>query len=209
MNININDYFNYADVDEFIKPNGREYSDQMAELLMFGLIRDASFYEWCILNFNEIMDKEYGAITYVFSKINFIKQFFVSKDPAGVKETLYLNFGRIFAEGLHEYFKDTFTYAECLGLGIIASSDISYKREMLSKEEFYEIRDMFVPFGLTISLDKYDVNAVLDNIKGNDNYDEYMKNFVLLKKTGKATLYDNVTEDELEMALNNLIVEWD
>lgn len=205
----ISEVFKYNSVDDFINTSGREYSDQMAEVLALGLIRDASFYEWCILNFNEIMDKEVEAIEYLFSRIEIIKQFFEAKDPTGKKEGKMLDFGCLIARGLQDFWGDKFTFAEFRGLGMIAQAYISYKREMLSKEEFYELRDMFVPFGLTISLDKFDVNMVLEAVKSDSSYDDTMKNFCLLKKIGKAVLVSDVTEEELKEGINSLIVEWD
>lgn len=202
-------FFDYENAQDFVKASGREYADQMAEVLRLALIRDASLYEWMILNFNDIMDKEIDAIEYIFDKISFIRQFFVTKDPNGIKERYFLDFGEIYSKALHRFFEGKYSEAECDGLGMIASAYISYKREMLSKEEFYELRDMFVPFGLTISLDSFETDAVMELIKTDADYDTAMNNFVLLKKIGKAVIASNVTETELEMGLKKLIVEWD
>ena len=68
---------------------------------------------------------------------------------------------------------------------------------------------MFVAFGLTISLDSFDVNKVLELIESSETYDIYMNNFTLLKKIGKAVLVSNVTREEMETSLKSLIVEWD
>ena len=207
--MNISDIFKYESVEDFISAKGQDYCDRMAEILSLALTRDANLYEWCILNFNDIMDKDKAAIEYIFEKIGFIKDFFLAKDPEGVKECRFSNYGSLLARGLKDYFKDELSYGQCWGLGMIAVSNISYKRQLLSKEEFYEIRDMFVPFGLTISLDKYDVDSVLDIIKGYDDYEDEMADFVLLKKIGKAAFYKNVSEDEIKAALSELYVEWD
>ena len=43
-----------------------------------------------------------------------------------------------------------------MALGTVAAAYISWKKEMLSMEEFYEIRDMFVPFYLPISVENID-----------------------------------------------------
>ena len=110
---------------------------------------------------------------------------------------------------LEKYFDFKYSHGECVALGSVAAAYISYKRSLLSKEEFYEIRDMFVPFGLPISLDAFDVDRVYENI-GHDkkNTDSGLK-FILLKKIGKAVIASDVTEDEIRDAIRSLIVEWD
>jgi len=205
--VSINDFFLYNTEEELKNLSIKDYSDYMARILCLGLVKDSSFYEWCILNFNDIMDKDDEALSYIIERQAIIKQFFEANSSGD--KIFYLNFGEPFVSSLNNYFKDELTCGECHALGMIASAWISYKRQLLSKEEFYELRDMFVPFGLTISLDKYDVDKVYDIITKDNNYQIYMDKFVLLKKTGKATISSNVTKDEINDALNTLIVEWD
>lgn len=196
-------------IEELKSLDSNSYRMEMCNLLRLGLIRDASFYEWMILNFQEVMDKDDKALEYIISKVKIIMQFFTSKDPKGVKETRMLQYGECFAKALQGSLEKEFDYSELLSLGMIASSHISYKRDMLSWEEFYEIRDMFVPFDLPISLDKYDVEKALailnQDICNQDVYDS----FVLLKKIGKAVFVNDIKEDELRAALSQLIVEWE
>lgn len=204
----INDYKTIS-TDTFKELSGADFVYEMGQMLKLGLIRDASFYEWAILNFDSILDMNEDAIKEIISKINFIMQYFEVKDPEYKKEGKMLQFGDVFANALADYFKDKYKKGEYLSLGIIASAYISYKREKLSKEEFYELRDMFVPYNLLISLDPYDYNAVADIVTEsmdciNDKYE-----LVLLKKIGKAVIAYDVTKEEIVDALSNLIVEWD
>ena len=202
------DSFNNISYDYLITLDDKDYSTAMAYILKLALIRDASFYEWMILNFNEIMDKEDDALKNIESKCNFIMQFFNSKDPNRIKEYKLLNFGNLFADKLEEYVKEDLFYGEYQSLAMIANSYISYKRQLLSKEEYYELRDMFVPFGLTISLDPFESNELVEAI-----YNDYLKTadnneFVLLKKIGKATFSSDISFEEIKEAISQLLVEW-
>ena len=69
-------------------------------------------------------------------------------------------------------------------------------------EEFYEIRDMFVPFNLPISADELDVEQILSLTKRIKMHGGQIR-FVLLDKIGHALLDDTVTEDEMEQQLKN------
>lgn len=201
--------FNYKSIDDFTNCSMREYSDRMCEVIRLGLVRDASLYEWMILNFNEIMDKDYDCLELMFSKISMVKSFYEAKDPEGCKEGLALEYGKCIGRALEECLGDDLSTGEYEGLGMIAASYIAYKKEMLSMDEFYEIRDMFVPFGLTISLDKFDVDTVLEQLYSDEDYIKESESMPLLKKIGKVGFVNGITKDEVRDAINSLIVEWD
>lgn len=191
-----------------LKP--RDYSAGISKILKLGLVRDGAFYEWMILNFSEIMDKEESIIKEMLFKSFSVNQYFASKDPFYKNERQYLLYGELFALALEEYFDSKYNNGECLALGIIAASYIAYKRQMLSMEEFYEIRDMFVPFDLPISLDNFDVDKVFSVLCENSKItSEDCHSMVLLKKIGKAVIANDVKDEEIREAIKNLIVEWD
>lgn len=199
----------YAATDVLKTLPDREFSSGMAEILKAGLIRDGVFYEWLITNFSEIMDKDAEALKYMLDKAVTIKQYYVTKDPYEEGDRMILNFGHTIGHALEKFFDFKYLHGECVALGMVAAAYISYKRSMLSNEEFYEIRDMFVPFDLPISLDPFEIEGVYSNI-GHDkkNTDTGLK-FILLKKIGKAVIVNDVSEDEIKEAIKNLIVEWD
>ncbi|MBO5622034.1 MAG: 3-dehydroquinate synthase, partial [Butyrivibrio sp.] len=96
-------------------------------------------------------------------------------------------------------------HGECVALGSIAAAFISWKRGLLSMEEYYEIRDMFVPFNLPISVEDIDKEAVLDITRSDKKADSDKIKFILLKKIGKAFVDDSVTRQEMDKALDEII----
>ncbi len=61
-------------------------------------------------------------------------------------------------------------HGQCVALGYVAAAHISYKRGLLSKAEFYEIRDMNVGFDLPISITGLDTEAVLAATKSDKRW---------------------------------------
>ena len=96
-------------------------------------------------------------------------------------------------------------HGECVALGCVAAAYISWKREMLSMEEYYEIRDMFVPFNLPISIEDMDIEEVLSYTKSDKKMENNQIKFVLLKKIGKAVVDKTVTDDEIRAALKEIL----
>ena len=67
---------------------------------------------------------------------------------------------------------------------------------MLTMEEYYEIRDMFVPFNLPISIDDIDIEQLLQNTRNDKKMENNHIKFVLLKKIGKAVV-DKMMKSEM------------
>lgn len=55
-------------------------------------------------------------------------------------------------------------------------------------EEYYEVRDMFVPFNLPISIEDLDINEIIKITKSDKKMEHGQLKFILLKKSGKLLL---------------------
>lgn len=71
-------------------------------------------------------------------------------------------------------------------------------------EEYYEVRDMFVPFRLPISIDDIDPEEILKLTKSDKKMDGGQIKFVLLKKVGKAYVDRTVTDEEILQAVKEI-----
>lgn len=71
-------------------------------------------------------------------------------------------------------------------------------------DEYYEIRDMFVPFYLPISVDGVDAREILHLTKSDKKMDGGKIRFVLLKKIGKAVIDTTVTDAEILAAIEEI-----
>lgn len=189
--------------------NDREFACGMSEILKAGLIKNGSFYEWLIMNFDAIGDKDFSSLCYMLNEACNIKKRVVEADPYENGERMHLNFGHTIGHAIEKCSDFSFNHGESVALGMVAASFISWKRNLLSMEEFYEIRDMFVPFNLPISTDSFDIDKVISAIELDKKVIDGKLNFILLKKIGKAITVNDVSHEELKDAIENLIVEWD
>ncbi len=183
----------------------RQFYSGFAEAMKSALIKDARFYEWQIENMYEICDREPESLKELVYRSCDIKRFIVEKDPTEKGDRALLNLGHTIGHAIEKYKNFNMTHGECVALGCIAAAYISWKREMLSMEEYYEIRDMFVPFNLPISIDDVDVEEVLSLTKSDKKMENNQIKFVLLKKIGKAVVDRTVTDDEIRAALKEIV----
>jgi len=183
----------------------RQFYSGFAEAMKSALIRDARFYEWQIENLYEICDRETETLRELVYRSCDIKRFIVEKDPTEKGDRALLNLGHTIGHAIEKYKNFSMTHGECVALGCVAAAYISWKREMLSMEEYYEIRDMYVPFNLPISIDDVDIEEVLSLTKSDKKMENNQIKFVLLKKIGKAVVDRTVTDDEIRAALKEIV----
>ena len=71
-------------------------------------------------------------------------------------------------------------------------------------DEYYEVRDMFVPFNLPISIDNIVPDEILKLTKSDKKMEAGQIKFVLLKKVGKAVIDKTVTDEEILNAIKEI-----
>lgn len=182
----------------------RQYFAGFAEVMKSALIKDEVYYVWLVDNLYEICSKDKTVLEEMIMRCCNIKRLVVEKDPTEKGDRALLNFGHTIGHAIEKYMNFTMLHGECVALGCVCAAYISWKKEMLSMDEYYEIRDMFVPFNLPISIDKLDVNEVLRLTKSDKKMDSGTLKFILLKKIGKAVIDTTVTDDEIIKALEEI-----
>ena len=186
----------------------RQFASGMAEILKHGLIRDNEYYEWLVNHFNEINDLDMDILEHMIERSCEIKAEVVEEDPTEKGVRAILNFGHTIGHAIEKHMDFKLLHGECVALGIIAASYISYRRGYIDTEEFYEIRDMFLPFNLPLSMpDEAQPEEILKITKSDKKMDKGTVRFVLLKKVGEAVIETDVTDEEILSAVKELRIE--
>ncbi len=185
--------------------DGRQFASGFAEVMKHGLIKDAHFYTWLLDNMYEIQERDLDTLIDMVKMSCDIKRRVVEKDPTEKGDRALLNFGHTIGHAIEKYKDFSLFHGECVALGAVAAAYISYKRNMLPMDEYYEIRDMFVPFGLPISVEDVDVEEIIKLVHSDKKADQGSIKFVLLKKLGKATLDSSVTDDEIREGIKEIL----
>ena len=195
----------YINTETLNTLDARQYYAGIAEVMKYGLIRRSAFYVWLLDNMYEIHDKDDAALEYMIGQCCQIKKEYVEKDPFDKGDRAILNFGHTIGHAIEKAMDFRLLHGECVALGSVAAAYISWKKGYLQMEDYYEIRDMFVPFNLPISLDNIDAETIMNNIKYDKKHDGNTLNFISLKKVGKAFIDTTVTSEEIKAALDEII----
>ncbi len=194
----------YMNVGVLKTLDDRQFFSGFAEIMKHGLIKDAVFYEWLLEHMYEICDRDTDTLLEMVEQSSKIKKAVVEKDPTEKGDRALLNFGHTIGHAIEKARNFSLTHGECVALGAVAAAFISWKKELLSMEEYYEIRDMFVPFNLPISMEELDQEEILRLTKSDKKVEGDSIKFILLKKVGKAVIDRTVTDEEILNAISEI-----
>ncbi|WP_029232186.1 3-dehydroquinate synthase [Butyrivibrio sp. VCB2006] len=195
----------YTNISTLNTLSDRQFASGFAEVMKHGLIKDQNFYSWLIENMYEISDKDPEVTMEMVKHSCEIKKAVVEKDPTEKGDRALLNFGHTLGHAIEKSKEFKLYHGECVALGCVAAAFISWKKELISMEEYYEIRDMFVPFNLPISIENVNADEVIELTKSDKKADSNKIRFILLKGIGKAFISTDVSEDEMRKALEEII----
>ncbi len=182
----------------------RQFFNGFAEVMKHGLIKSESFYRFLLDRMYEICERDPETLEEMIEKSLDIKRLVVEKDPTEQGDRRMLNFGHTIGHAIERQKNFELLHGECVALGCVAAAYISMKKNWLSEDEYYEVRDMFVPFYLPISTELLDVDALMEDIRSDKKMDGKTLRFVLLKKVGKAVIDTTVTEEEIRQAISEI-----
>ena len=194
----------YMNVSTLTTLDDRQFFAGFAEIMKHGLIRDEAYYLWLIDNMYEICERNLPTLSEMTYRSCEIKKAVVEKDPLEKGDRALLNFGHTIGHAIEKAKHFTLLHGECVALGAVAAAYISWKRDMISMEEYYEIRDMFVPFNLPISIDNIDPKEIVKLTKSDKKMESGTLRFVLLKGIGHAVTDTTVTEEEILKAVEEI-----
>ena len=194
----------YMNISVLATLEDRQFFSGFAEIMKHGIIKDSIYYEWLIENMYEICERDSDTLLEMVRRSCTVKKLVVEKDPTEQGERALLNLGHTIGHAIEKAKNFTLYHGECVALGTVAAAYISWKKDLLSMEEYYEIRDMFVPFYLPISVDGIDAQEILRLTKSDKKMESGKIKFILLKKIGKAVIDTTVTDEEILAAIEEI-----
>ena len=120
----------------------REFISGMGEIIKHGIIRDSKFFDFLFENSASVNKLEKEILLQMAYTNCLTKADVVSKDEFENGLRADLNFGHTFGHAIESAYDFQFSHGECVGLGMICASYISYKRDILKEYEFKKIEEI-------------------------------------------------------------------
>ncbi len=195
----------YTNVNTLKTLSAEQYSSGMGEIIKHGLIRDQRYYQWLYENRDRILQRDETVCMAMIGRSDEIKRQVVENDPTEQGERALLNFGHTLGHAIEKLTDFTLPHGHCVGLGLLAASEISRGRGWIGREDIDRLKALLKWYGMPVSVSGPDAGAVLAATKNDKKMDGGRIRFILLRSIGDAVIDRTVTEEEMQEALNTIL----
>ena len=155
------------------------FADGMAEVIKYGLIYDAGF-------FNRLPDTSIEDILYTCCDI---KRKLVEKDEKDTGVRMLLNFGHTFGHAVEKHYNySKYTHGQAVAAGMIMVAKIGEKLKVTPDGTYKIIEEALKKYGLPTSVE-LDEQAFAEAIDIDKKGEGKMINLILLEQIGSAVVY--------------------
>ncbi|MDP2903751.1 MAG: 3-dehydroquinate synthase [Methylovulum sp.] len=193
-----------ADTDVLDTLDERQLSAGLAEVIKYGLIRDADFFDWLERNIGLLLARDKATLAYAIEKSCKNKAEIVAEDETetGIRATLNLGhtFGHAIETGVGY---GEYLHGEAVAIGICLAADLSRRHGWLTDADVGRVINLFKKSALPVTPPiQLDTCRFLDLMAVDKKNIDGKIRLILLKKIGLATLPIDVDQGLLELTLN-------
>lgn len=181
----------------------RELSAGMAEVIKYGLIADAGFYQWIGDNIAGLMRGEADLLATAIERSCACKADVVGQDETETGIRAILNFGHTFGHAIeaHQGY-GVWLHGEAVGTGMLMAADYGCRTGKISREELQGLRAMLERAGLPVVAP---ADMTCDDFLSRMRIDKKVMDgrirLVLLEKIGEAFVTTDVDSNALNQTL--------
>lgn len=181
----------------------RQYCSGFGEVIKYGLIKDINFYEWLRDKQKDLLNYDLESQEEMIFKSCQYKQRIVEEDPKELGERALLNFGHTLGHAIEKHLNFEWLHGECVAIGMLAATYISFKRGYINKQELYHLKDLLQLFSLpTLLPNTPNTNELIESTKNDKKMESGKIKFILLKEIGMAFIDKTVTDEEMVEAIS-------
>jgi len=182
----------------------RELRAGVAELIKYGLIRDAAFFEYLEKNVGEILGLESDVVTQVIHTSCRHKAEVVTADETEQGQRALLNLGHTFGHAIESMTGYTrFLHGEAVALGTLMAARLSFMRGDSSENLEGRILELYENSGLPTVIPKFTPDQWLD-VMGHDKKNVGSRiRYILLRSIGDAFIAEDVKDSEIRSLIES------
>lgn len=187
----------------------REMRAGYAEVLKYGLLGDAAFFDWLEINGNKVLSREPAALEQAIATSVAMKARIVAADERETQDLrALLNLGHTFGHALEAEtgFSDRLLHGEAVALGMVLAARYSARRGEISAADAARAGEAIVATGLPASLPALglacDGAALVDHMRHDKKAEGTTLPFLLLRQLGEAYVARDVDLSDIALFLD-------
>lgn len=191
-----------ADTDTLKTLPARELSAGLAEVIKYGLIRDAAFLAWLEANMAKLRALDAAAISHAIHRSCEIKAQVVAEDEREGGLRAILNLGHTFGHAIETGMGyGTWLHGEAVAAGMVLAAMASQRLGWLDAADVARTRAIVRAAGLPDAAPELPFETWLEYMGHDKKVEGGRLRFVLLKKLGEAVITGDVSEAVLREIL--------
>lgn len=192
-----------ADIDTLKTLPPREFSAGMAEVIKYGLIRDAKFFDWLEANIEALMAQDEAAITEAIYRSCQNKAEVVARDEHESGERALLNLGHTFGHAIENAMGyGVWLHGEAVAAGTMLAADLSWRMGWLTEAELKRMHDVLSKAKLPLDPPKLGVQRYLELMQLDKKVADGKIRLVLQQGIGHSLITSDYDADKLKATLS-------
>ena len=197
-----------ADLDVLKTLPPREMLAGYAEVVKYGLIDDAAFYDWCEANYARVLDGDIEALSYAVKHCVEAKARIVAADEREAGVRALLNLGHTFAHALEVKagYSNALLHGEAVGAGMSLAYSFSHHLGLCEAQDAERVRRHLQSAGFETDMRKlpgapFDIDELIALMAGDKKAEAGKLTFILTRGLGQAFVQKSVADETLRAFL--------
>lgn len=192
-----------ADIDTLKTLPAREFSAGMAEVIKYGLIRDAAFFDWLEQHVAQLMALDESAVSEAILRSCQNKADVVARDEHETGERALLNLGHTFGHAIENAMGyGVWLHGEAVGAGTMMAADLSQRMGWLTDGEVKRVRQLLIAAKLPLDAPKLGAEKYLDLMQLDKKVADGKIRLVLQQAIGKSVITSDYDAGKLKKTLS-------
>ncbi len=183
----------------------RELKAGLAEVIKYGLINDAAFFEWLEQNLSDLLALEKNALAYAVEQCCANKARIVANDEHEAGQRALLNLGHTFGHAIETALGyGNWLHGEAIAAGMCLAAGFSRDIELLQEPEVQRTRAIFEKAGLPVTPPaEMTAEQCLTLMSHDKKVRDNQLTLVLMRGIGKSFLTDTFDNQQLRKTLDS------
>lgn len=191
-----------ADIDTLQTLPPREYSAGVAEVIKYGLIRDADFFDWLELNMTQLMALDEAVVSEAIYRSCQNKADVVARDEHETGERALLNLGHTFGHAIENAMGyGVWLHGEAVAAGTMMAADLSQRMGWLSADEVKRIYSVLTAARLPLEAPKLGVEKYLHLMQLDKKVADGKIRLILQQGIGRSVITSDYDAEKLKATL--------
>lgn len=188
--------------------SSRQIRNGLAEIIKYGVIKDAGLFAFLETNYRKVLKLEKGALEHIVSRSVKIKADVVAKDELDRKRIrAVLNYGHTIGHAIEAAsgYSGRYDHGEAVALGMLVAGRMAVELGMLKDSEAGRVEELIKKVGLPVSIKGVGALRIYKSHLHDKKFINGRNRFVLASKIGSVRIVEGVADSIIRNALKSYI----